>query len=75
MGQKTGFYVDQRDNRLFLRTCVRPGSDVLDLCCYTGPFALNAAVAGARSAVGVDSSEAAVSIARQNAELNGLADR
>eukprot|EP00892_Ulva_mutabilis_P011784 jgi/Ulvmu1/8979/UM005_0070.1 len=75
LGQKTGFYVDQRDSRLFLRSCIQPGSDMLDLCCYTGPFALNAAVAGACSVVGVDSSESVVEVAQRNAELNGVSDR
>lgn len=75
LGQKTGFYVDQRENRQFLQSCIQPGSSVLDLCCYTGPFALNAAVAGAQSVVGVDSSEAVIGIAKQNAELNGVSDR
>ncbi|KAJ7567384.1 hypothetical protein O6H91_02G144500 [Diphasiastrum complanatum] len=47
-GQKTGFYADQRENRLLLRSCSKDKS-VLDLCCYTGGFALNAAVGGATS--------------------------
>lgn len=54
---------------------MQPTSSVLDLCCYTGPFALNAAAAGAESVVGVDSSAAAIDIAKRNAELNGVADR
>ena len=66
-----GFYADQRDSRLFLRS-LAPGKRVLDLCCYTGAFALNAAAAGAESAVGVDSSQAAVSLAERNAALNGF---
>lgn len=69
-----GFYADQRDSRLFLRS-LAPGKRVLDLCCYTGAFALNAAAAGAQSAVGVDSSQPAVSLAEQNAALNGVEDR
>ena len=52
-GQKTGFYADQRDSRAFLRSIVAPGSRVLDLCCYSGGFALNAALAGASSVTGV----------------------
>ena len=51
-GQKTGFYADQRDSRAFLRGIVAPGSDVLDLCCYSGGFAVNAALAGAASVLG-----------------------
>jgi 23S rRNA G2069 N7-methylase RlmK/C1962 C5-methylase RlmI len=48
---------------------------VLDLCCYTGGFALAAAAAGAAAALGVESSAAAVELAQANAELNGLSDR
>ena len=51
-GQKTGFYADQRDSRAFLRGIVAPGSAVLDLCCYSGGFAVNAALAGAASVLG-----------------------
>ena len=54
--QKTGFYVDQRENRLNLSSYCR-GKRVLDLCCYTGGFSLNAAIHGGASlCVGVDSS-------------------
>ena len=49
------------------------GLRVLDLCCYTGGFALSAAAGGAAAVVGVDSSPAAVDLAGRNAELNGLA--
>jgi 23S rRNA (cytosine1962-C5)-methyltransferase len=72
-GQKTGFYLDQRDNR---RAAARylAGRRVLDMFCYTGAFSLNAAVHGnAREVVGVDSSPKAVALARANAELNGVA--
>ena len=51
-GQKTGFYADQRDSRAFLRSIVAPGAAVLDLCCYSGGFAINAALAGAASVLG-----------------------
>lgn len=51
-GQKTGFYADQRDSRAFFRSVVVPGSRVLDLCCYSGGFAINAALAGAGSVTG-----------------------
>lgn len=71
-GQKTGFYADQRDSRAFLASLVQPGCSVLDLCCYSGGFALAAAAAGAGTAIGVDSSEEAVSLATANAQLNGL---
>lgn len=71
-GQKTGFYCDQRDNRLMVAELCE-NKRVLDLCCYNGGFALNAMVRGrASSAVGVDSSQDAVDAATANAELNGL---
>jgi len=50
---------------------VRPGDSVLDLCCYSGGFSLNAAKAGASTVVGVDSSASAVALATRNAQLNG----
>ncbi|MBI3043892.1 MAG: class I SAM-dependent rRNA methyltransferase [Betaproteobacteria bacterium] len=70
-GHKTGFYLDQRDNRLRVRRLAR-GRDVLDGFCYTGGFALNAQAGGARSVMAVDSSAEALALARANAELNGL---
>ena len=70
-GQKTGFYTDQRENRFFLRGIVR-GRRVLDLCCYTGGFALNAALGDAESVLGIDSSQPAIDLARRNADLNDL---
>lgn len=72
MGQKTGFYCDQRENRLIVRRLAR-GRRVLDAFCYTGAFALNAAAGGAASVLGVDTSETAVQLAQENARLNGLA--
>lgn len=51
-GQKTGFYADQRDSRLVLRTLCR-NKTVLDLCCYSGGFSLNAAVGGASHVTGM----------------------
>ncbi|MDE1976721.1 MAG: class I SAM-dependent rRNA methyltransferase [Elusimicrobia bacterium] len=71
-GQKTGFYFDQRDNRSFMKPFY-PGRTVLDLYCYLGAFALDAAKAGAAAALGIDSSAQAVALARENAALNGLA--
>ncbi len=70
-GQKTGFYLDQRENR---RAAARyaAGRTVLDAFCYTGGFGLHAAKAGATAVEGVDSSAPALDLARQNAELNGL---
>lgn len=72
-GQKTGFYLDQRANRKFVKSLVA-GRDVLDCFSYTGGFALNAQAGGARSVLAVDSSPEALKLCRQNHELNGLAD-
>jgi 23S rRNA (cytosine1962-C5)-methyltransferase len=70
-GQKTGFYLDQRDNRLAVaRLAVK--RRVLDAFCYTGGFGLHAARAGAREVVGVDVSAPALALARANAERNGI---
>lgn len=70
-GQKTGFYFDQRENREFLRPYFK-GRKILDAYCYTGAFALNAARHGAESVLAIDSSEAAIALARENAALNSL---
>jgi 23S rRNA (cytosine1962-C5)-methyltransferase len=70
-GHKTGFYLDQRDNRLLFRQLVA-GKDVLDCFTYTGAFAINALRGGARSVMAVDSSSLALDRARANAVLNGL---
>jgi 23S rRNA (cytosine1962-C5)-methyltransferase len=70
-GQKTGFYLDQRDNRQAAARLVA-GRSVLDAFCYSGGFGLHAARAGAASVVGVDQSEPALTLARENAALNGL---
>ncbi|MGA4578706.1 class I SAM-dependent rRNA methyltransferase [Limisphaera sp. VF-2] len=70
-GHKTGFFCDQRDNRVRLARLLRPGQRVLDLCCYTGGFALAAAVLGkAGDVTGVDLDEKAIARARRNANLN-----
>ena len=70
-GQKTGYYLDQRDNRAAVaRLC--PGRRVLDAFCYTGGFGLSAAKAGAAEVLGVDASEAALELARRNAAANDL---
>ena len=71
-GHKTGFYLDQRDNRQQLRA-LAGGRDVLDGFCYSGGFALNALAGGARSVTAVDSSAEAIGTARRNAERNKLA--
>lgn len=70
-GQKTGFYLDQRDNRRAVAH-LAAGRRVLDAFCYTGGFGLHAARAGAASVLGVDVSEPALALARENAQLNGL---
>jgi 23S rRNA (cytosine1962-C5)-methyltransferase len=70
-GHKTGFYLDQRDNRQQLRALAN-GRDVLDGFCYSGGFALNAIKGGASSVLAVDSSAEALELARGNAELNKL---
>jgi len=71
-GQKTGFYLDQRDNRrAAARWC--GGGEVLNLFSYTGAFAVEALAAGARRVVSVDSSAEALALARRNLELNGFA--
>lgn len=69
-GHKTGFFCDQRDNRRALARFTR-GARVLDLCCYTGGFSLNAKVTGGADEVtSVDLDEAAIAQARRNANLN-----
>ena len=71
-GHKTGFFLDQRDNRAALAPLCA-GKRVLDVCCYTGGFALHAKVrGGARDVVGIDLDEKAVAVAVENARLNGL---
>ncbi len=70
-GQKTGHYFDQRDNRAFLRPYFA-GRNVLDLYCYTGGFAINAAKGGAKSVFAIDSSGPALTLAKENAKLNGV---
>ncbi len=71
-GQKTGFYLDQRDNRRAAAAYCRDRR-VLDLFCYSGAFGLNAAVHGAaREVLGIDTSQKAVALASANAELNGV---
>lgn len=73
-GQKTGFFLDQKYNRLAIqRLC--PGKKVLDCFTHTGSFALNAGIASAASVLGVDASQLAVDQAAENAALNNLSDR
>jgi 23S rRNA (cytosine1962-C5)-methyltransferase len=70
-GQKTGFYLDQRENRCILRPLLA-GERVLDAFCYTGAWALHAARAGARAVVAVDESAKAIRWASDQAKDNGL---
>ncbi|MBR6537283.1 MAG: class I SAM-dependent rRNA methyltransferase [Lachnospiraceae bacterium] len=70
-GQKTGFFLDQKYNRLAVQKLCKDAK-VLDCFTHTGSFALNAGIAGANSVLGVDASELATEQARKNAELNGL---
>ncbi len=72
-GQKTGFFLDQKYNRLAIQKLCK-GAAVLDCFTHTGSFALNAGIAGAKSVLGVDASELAVAQASKNAVLNGLQD-
>ncbi len=72
-GQKTGFYLDQRDNRRRIRE-LSSGREVLNGFCYTGGFSLAALAGGARSVASVDSSGVAIEFGRRNAAANGLAD-
>ena len=73
-GQKTGYFLDQRFNRLSIRPMAK-GARVLDCFCNAGGFALNALAGGAAFARGVDASEQAVESARENAEINGFSER
>jgi len=71
-GQKTGFYLDQRDNRRAVAAYCR-GRRVLDLFCFTGAFSLNAVKhCQASEAIGVDSSASAIERAREHASINGV---
>jgi len=71
-GHKTGFYLDQRDNRRKIRSYVRD-AEVMNLFSYTGGFAVAALSAGAKSVLNVDSSADVLSLAKENLRLNGLA--
>ena len=73
-GQKTGYYLDQRDNRQAAARYAR-GRRVLDMFCYSGGFAVACAVSGgARSVLAVDGSSRAAALARANADMNGAAN-
>ena len=70
-GQKTGFFLDQKQNRAAMAPLCRDAR-VLDCFCHNGSFALHAAKYGAKSVLGVDISEEALEVARRNAEINGF---
>ena len=70
-GHKTGFYLDQSQNRLRVREIVKD-RDVLDCFCYTGGFTVNALAGGATSVVSIDSSGEAIALAKENITLNEL---
>jgi len=70
-GHKTGYYLDQRDNHMYLKE-ISSGRAVLDCFCYSGGFALHALAGNAQSVTAIDSSGPAVAIARDNVKLNNL---
>lgn len=70
-GHKTGFYLDQRENRLRVRALAL-GRDVLDCFCYTGGFTVNALAGGAKSVLSVDASADALALCRENVALNAF---
>ena len=70
-GQKTGFFLDQKQNRAAIAPLC-PGARVLDCFCHNGSFSLHAAKYGASDVLGVDISEEALEVARENAKLNGF---
>ena len=73
-GQKTGFFLDQKNNRAAIHPFCR-GKKVLDCFTHTGSFALNAGIAGADSVLGVDASQVAIDQAEENARLNHLEEK
>lgn len=73
-GQKTGYFLDQRDNRRAVRAYAK-GARVLDCFSNVGGFALNALAGGAREVIAVDASGEALAAVKENAELNGMADQ
>src|SRR5262249_56212908 len=70
-GQKTGFFLDQRENRFLIRRLSK-GREVLNCFSYTGAFSVNAALGGARRVISVDSDADALPLARENFAVNGL---
>lgn len=73
-GQKTGWFYDQRDNRAYIAALAK-GQNVFDGYCYAGGFGLLAAKEGAKAVTLVDASQAALDLAKNSAEANGLADK
>ncbi|MGD9744132.1 MAG: class I SAM-dependent rRNA methyltransferase [Dongiaceae bacterium] len=73
-GQKTGWFFDQRENRASV-AALAEGHRMLDLCCYAGGFAIQAALAGAVQTTGIDRSEPALALAARAADLNGVGKR
>lgn len=72
-GQKTGTFLDQREN-MQATAFYSKDRDVLDCFCYTGSFSVNSAIGGAKSVIGADMSSKALEIAQRNAEINGVGD-
>ena len=72
-GQKTGYFLDQQDNRKAIQHIVK-GADVLGAFCYTGSFEISAAVYGAQSVTGIDISQSAIDMCNKNALLNKVED-
>jgi len=70
-GQKTGFFLDQQDNRKMIQHIVK-GADVLGAFCYTGSFEISAAMYGAKSVLGLDISQSAIDMCNKNAALNNV---
>lgn len=73
-GQKTGFFLDQRENRLLLRRC-SSAKKVLNLFCYSGAFSASAICGGAEAVVSVDTSKSAIALCQRNIELNNFSSK
>jgi len=71
-GQKTGFFFDQRDSRMFLRKLVKKTDRVLDAYTFTGGFAFNACVAGAKEVVAIDKDSDSIAMAEENKKINNF---
>ncbi|EGO62871.1 class I SAM-dependent rRNA methyltransferase [Acetonema longum] len=74
LGQKTGFFYDQRENRAAIKPLMQDAT-VLDCFCHTGSFSVHAAVYGAKEVTAVDISEQAIEVAKKNAALNQVSDK